>query len=64
MALLQDTVHTDLKHITGSAQMLEVKILKCYPEKIKIEKSKTRKGNTDLAVRYQLKKHVELNIVK
>ena len=44
-ALLQDTVDTDLKHITSNAQTLEAKILKCYPEKIKTEKGKTRKGN-------------------
>ena len=36
---------TDLKHVTSSAQKLEAKILKCYPEKIKIEKGKTRRGN-------------------
>ena len=36
---------TDLKHITKSAQKLEAKILKCYPEKIKIEKGKTRRRN-------------------
>ena len=45
LALLQDTVDTDLKHVTSSAQKLEAKILKCYPEKIKIEKGKTRRGN-------------------
>ena len=45
LALLQDTVDTDLKHITSSAQKLGVKILKCYPEKIKIAKVKTRRGN-------------------
>ena len=44
-ALLQDTVDADLKHITSNAQKLEAKILKCYPEKIKIEKGKTRRGN-------------------
>ena len=45
LALLQDTVDTGLKHLTSSAQKLEAKILKCYPEKIKIEKGKTRRGN-------------------
>ena len=45
LALLQDTVDTDLKHVTSSAQKLEAKILKCFPEKIKIEKGKTRRGN-------------------
>ena len=45
LALLQDTVDTDLKHITSSAQKLEAKILKCYPEKVKIKKGKTRRGN-------------------
>ena len=49
LALLQDTVDTDLKHITSSAQKLEAKILKCYPEKIKIEKGKTRRGNIALS---------------
>ena len=38
LALLQDTVDTDLKHITSTAQKFESKILKCYPEKYKIEK--------------------------
>ena len=45
LALLQDTVDTDLKHITSSALKLEEKILKCHPEKIKIEKGKPRRGN-------------------
>ena len=36
---------TDLKHITSSAQKLEAKILKCYPENIKIEKGKPRREN-------------------
>ena len=45
LALLQDTVDTDLKHITSSAQKLEAKIPKCYPKKIKIEKGKTRREN-------------------
>ena len=36
---------TDLKHIARNAQKLEAKILKCYPEKIKIEKGKTRRRN-------------------
>ena len=49
LALLQDTVDTDLKHVTSSAQKLEAKILKCYPEKIKIEKGKTRRGNIALS---------------
>ena len=40
LALLQDTVDTDLKNITSNAQKLEAKILKCYPEKIKIENRK------------------------
>ena len=34
-----------MKQITSNAQKFEVKILKCYPEKIKIEKGKTRGGN-------------------
>ena len=42
---LQDTVDRDLKQITSSARKFEVKILKCYPEKIKIEKGKTKRGN-------------------
>ena len=42
LALFQDTVDTDLKHITSSAR-------KYYPEKIKIEKGKTRRGNIVLS---------------
>ena len=49
LVLFQDTVDTDLKHITSSAQKLEEKIWKCYPEKIKIEKGKTRRGNIVLS---------------
>ena len=47
LALLQNTVDTALKHITSSAQKLEVKKKQknCYPEKTKIEKGKTRRGN-------------------
>ena len=45
LAPLQDTVGTDLKHITSSAQKLEAKILKRCPEKIKMEKGKIRRGN-------------------
>ena len=33
LALLQNAVDTDLKHITSSPQKLEAKILKCYPWK-------------------------------
>ena len=40
LALLQDTVDTDLKHITSSTQKLEAKILKYYPEKLKSKKEK------------------------
>ena len=40
---------TDLKHITSSAQKLQAKILKCYPEKIKIDKGKTRRVNIVLS---------------
>ena len=32
LALLQNTVDTDLKHTTSSALKLEAKILKCYHE--------------------------------
>ena len=30
LGLLQDTVDTDLKHITSSVQKLEAKIIKCF----------------------------------
>ena len=64
LALFQDTVDTDLKHITSSTQKLEAKILKCYPEKLKSKKEK-REGEIEfLAVHYQLKKYAEPNIVK
>ena len=64
LALFQDTVDTDLKHITSSTQKLEAKILKCYPEKLESKKKK-REGETEfLAVHYQLKKYAEPNIVK
>ena len=45
LALLQDTADTDLKGITTSAQKLDARILKCYPEKIKIGKGKASRGN-------------------
>ena len=51
LALLQDTVDTDLKHITSTAQKFESKILKCYPEKYKIEKGKSNLCNSNMQIR-------------
>ena len=51
LALWQDTVDTDLKHITSSARKLEAKILKCYPEKYKIEKGKSNLCNSNMQIR-------------